>query len=266
MTNANTMELGLIVKDAKVVVSSKVVAELFEKDHDRVLKDIDEVVRKCTSDFGRANFDFVYKTLPNGVQIQSQRVEILMTRDGFTFLVMGYTGERAMRFKEAYINAFNMMERKLASGELALAKFNIPRDLGEALILAGNIELERKRLEYRLENAKAKIEHDAPKLATFDAHYPNGKYTPLTAFARTLDGVNTMLIKKSLARCGYLYQTPNTGKYRVYAQYRGIDNLFVEKHDEMYDQYQIYVTNKGMQVITKLYNAEKLFMLKRFAA
>ena len=266
MTNENTNELGIIVKDAKVVVSSKMVAELIEKDHDRVLKDIDEVVRKCTSDFGRANFDFVYKTLPNGVQIQSQRVEILMTRDGFTFLVMGYTGERAARFKEAYINAFNMMERKLASGELALTKFNIPKDLGEALILAGNIELERKRLEYRLENAKAKIEHDAPKVETFDAHYPDGKLTSITDFARTLDGVNTMLIKKSLTVLGYLYQTPNAGKYRVYAAYRGIDNLFVEKHNPAYDVYTIYLTNKGAQHVTKLANEGKLAMLKRNVA
>lgn len=36
-----------------------------------------------------------------------------MTRDGFTLLVMGYTGEKAMRFKEAYINQFNAMEKAL---------------------------------------------------------------------------------------------------------------------------------------------------------
>jgi len=42
--------------------------------------------------------------------------------------------------------------------------------------------------------------------------------------------------------------------------------MFIEKHDAMYDQYQIFVTNKGMQLITKLYNEGKLIMLKRFAA
>jgi len=36
-----------------------------------------------------------------------------ITRDGFTLLVMGYTGEKAMRFKEAYIKQFNAMERAL---------------------------------------------------------------------------------------------------------------------------------------------------------
>lgn len=36
-----------------------------------------------------------------------------MTRDGFTLLVMGYTGELAMKFKEAYIKQFNAMEAAL---------------------------------------------------------------------------------------------------------------------------------------------------------
>lgn len=37
----------------------------------------------------------------------------LVTRDGFTLLVMGYTGEKAMKFKEAYIKQFNAMEKSL---------------------------------------------------------------------------------------------------------------------------------------------------------
>lgn len=36
-----------------------------------------------------------------------------MTRDGFTLLVMGFSGEKAMRFKVAYINQFNNMEKLL---------------------------------------------------------------------------------------------------------------------------------------------------------
>ncbi|EOT9412018.1 Rha family transcriptional regulator, partial [Escherichia coli] len=36
------------------------------------------------------------------------------TRDGFAFLAMGFTGKRAAQFKEAYINAFNQMEKQLS--------------------------------------------------------------------------------------------------------------------------------------------------------
>ena len=40
-----------------------------------------------------------------------------MTKDGFTLLAMGYTGEKAMKFKEAYIKQFNVME-KLFTGKV----------------------------------------------------------------------------------------------------------------------------------------------------
>ncbi|WP_249411562.1 Rha family transcriptional regulator [Marinomonas sp. A3A] len=36
-----------------------------------------------------------------------------ITRDGFVFLAMGFTGTKAAQFKEAYINALNQMEKQL---------------------------------------------------------------------------------------------------------------------------------------------------------
>lgn len=42
-----------------------------------------------------------------------------MTRDGFVFLVMGFTGKMAAKFKEAYIKAFNAMEAMLRARELS---------------------------------------------------------------------------------------------------------------------------------------------------
>ena len=41
------------------------------------------------------------------------RRSIDMTRDGFMFIVMGFTGKRAAQFKERFIAAFNEMERAL---------------------------------------------------------------------------------------------------------------------------------------------------------
>lgn len=264
MTNINENELqgnglGLIVKDAKVVVSSRMVAQVFEKEHKHVLRDILEL--QCSSAFRESNFG------PSSYRNGQNKVmpEFLMTRDGFTLLAMGYNGERAMRFKEAYINAFNAMERKLTERSLyekaiqdMYEQYNIPRTLPDALKLAGKLEEERAALA-------AKVERDAPKVETFDAHYPDGKLTSITDFARTLDGVNSTAIKKSLKNNGYFYISAS-GRYRPYAQYRGIDGMFVEKHDALYDQYQIFVTNKGMQLITKLFNEGKLIMLKRFVA
>lgn len=100
-------ELGLTVVDSKVVVSSRVVAEVFGKEHKNVLRDI--TCLDCTEEFNRLNFEPVKYRDGKG----EMRPEYLLTRDGFTILAMGFTGPKAMQFKEAYINAFNRMEAEL---------------------------------------------------------------------------------------------------------------------------------------------------------
>lgn len=101
------VEISKFGKNEVVVVSSLDVAETFCKEHRRILQDIREL--KCSEEFRLHNF--VQSTYMNG-QGHKQPMYI-MTRDGFTLLVMGYTGERAMQFKEAYIRQFNQMEQLL---------------------------------------------------------------------------------------------------------------------------------------------------------
>ena len=100
-------DLGLVVRDSKVVVSSRDVARVFEKEHRRVTQDIRDL--GCSEDFRLHNF--VQSSYLNDQN--REMPEYLMTRDGFTLLAMGYTGEKAMFFKESYINAFRLMEEEL---------------------------------------------------------------------------------------------------------------------------------------------------------
>lgn len=101
------VEIKKIGKEEITVVSSLDIAETFEKDHARVMRDIREL--QCSDDFRLGNFaDTVYVDSHNRKQPMN-----LITRDGFTILVMGYTGLKAMRFKEAYIKQFNAMEKAL---------------------------------------------------------------------------------------------------------------------------------------------------------
>jgi len=115
-------ELGLAVVDSKVVVSSRVVAEVFGKDHHNVLKAIKAL--QCTPEFIGVNFnantfiDSIGRSLP----------EVLMTRDGFTILAMGFTGPKAMQFKEAN-NAFNRMEAELRDRHALKAPQTYPEAL-----------------------------------------------------------------------------------------------------------------------------------------
>ena len=91
-----------------LTTTSRKVAEVFGKEHSHVLRDIREL--GCSDEFRKSNFGFSeYKVDGNNKTYK----EYVITRDGFTLLVMGYTGEKAMQFKEAYILAFNEMEKEL---------------------------------------------------------------------------------------------------------------------------------------------------------
>jgi Rha family phage regulatory protein len=91
--------------------TSDTMANVFGKDHKRVLQDIREL--GCSNEFKLLNFQPMERNINigNGAVRKDQYYEI--TRDGFFLLAMGYTGAKAMQFKEAYIGAFNAMEREL---------------------------------------------------------------------------------------------------------------------------------------------------------
>ena len=85
--------------------NSLIVARVFGKEHKNVLQDIRTL--DCSDDFSRLNFQPSKYTDERG----KRQPCFNMTRDGFTFLVMGYRGKKAAQFKEAYINRFNQMEK-----------------------------------------------------------------------------------------------------------------------------------------------------------
>lgn len=110
------VEVMKISKEEKVIVSSRDIAEVFGKEHRRVLQDIREL--DCSEEFRAHNFVQSYY-----INEQNKKQPMyFMTRDGFTMLVMGYTGEKAMQFKESYIKQFNAMEKVLIGKQTERAK------------------------------------------------------------------------------------------------------------------------------------------------
>ena len=99
------------LKDSQVVTTSVKVAEIFAKKHQHVLEAIRNL--DCSDDFRVSNFRQTLKIrkMPNGATTNDPMY--YLTRDGFVFLVMGFTGKTAAKYKEAYIYAFNEMEAKL---------------------------------------------------------------------------------------------------------------------------------------------------------
>ena len=115
----------ITVVNGKPVVTSKQVAERFGKTHRHVLRDIAKEL-ETAGEFGETNFGLTSYTSSQNKVLPCYE----MTRDGFSLVAMGFTGEKAQQWKIKYIEAFNAMERELLSGN---AKFGSVMDaLNEA--------------------------------------------------------------------------------------------------------------------------------------
>lgn len=99
------------VRESQVVTTSLRVAEIFSKQHKHVLEAIRNL--DCSDGFRGSNFRLTLKDKELHGSVARQDPFYFITRDGFIFLVMGFTGKTAAKYKEAYIYAFNEMEAKL---------------------------------------------------------------------------------------------------------------------------------------------------------
>lgn len=114
-----------------ITTSSRTVAEVFEKEHRSVLASIDSLLEK-KPELRVHNFmqSSVKAKMPTGGEREYRAFE--MDRDGFTLLAMGFTGEKALDWKLAYIEAFNAMEAELSKRSTALITFDA-QELAPAL-------------------------------------------------------------------------------------------------------------------------------------
>jgi len=108
-------------------VDSLFVAEFFEKRHDHVIRDIRRItdpISGLSENFIHSNFKADSYKDSTGRKLPS----FYMTRDGFTMLVMGFTGQKAMKFKELYIRRFNEMEQFIKTLVSARKEFPLLTD------------------------------------------------------------------------------------------------------------------------------------------
>lgn len=92
------------IENGKLRVDSKVVADSFGKVHRNVLRDIEAL--DCSEKFRVLNFEQSSYLSAQGKTLPC----VTMTKDGFCFLAMGFTGAKSAAWKEAFIDAFNQME------------------------------------------------------------------------------------------------------------------------------------------------------------
>ena len=96
------------------VTTSQAVADQFGKSHKNVLRDIQRIIEQLENsesgrEFSQSNFGSAFYQ----DSMNRKKPMYLLTRDAFALLVFGFSGEKALEFKVAYINAFNRMEALL---------------------------------------------------------------------------------------------------------------------------------------------------------
>lgn len=97
------------VNNGQAVVSSRQIADNFGKNH----RDVLDAIREILGSAEISATPMFYETTYIHPQNKQEYPEILMNRDGFTLLAMGFTGKKALQWKIKYIQAFNEMEKQL---------------------------------------------------------------------------------------------------------------------------------------------------------
>lgn len=127
----------VIINGQQVVTSSRNVAEHFEKRHDNVVRDVESLIGGLLKNEDTHNGMDVHKMFCLSSYKNEQNgqtyPEYLMNRDGFSLLVMGFTGAKALAWKLKYIDAFNAMEKSIQTPQLEVLPRYKTRMVGTAV-------------------------------------------------------------------------------------------------------------------------------------
>ncbi|BBG59544.1 Rha family transcriptional regulator [Providencia rustigianii] len=104
------------IHNGKAITTTEDVAIYFGKQHHHVVQKLESL--DCSKEFTIRNFSRMVKYKSIGSGAKREVVYYEMTKDGFVFLVMGFTGKKAAQFKEAYIAEFNRMEAELYGNKI----------------------------------------------------------------------------------------------------------------------------------------------------
>lgn len=150
----NGINVMLEVVNNAVYTTSLSVAEVFNKNHKNIIAKISKLPQ---DEFRKLNFKPTERKAKFGAAIRSEPYYNL-TRDGFSLLVMGFTGQKAYKWKVEFIKAFNEMEKRLRTLEFKKQnKLAFRQSIGyksQLIQQKQKYENEIKALKYDLEQNK----------------------------------------------------------------------------------------------------------------
>lgn len=231
-------------EDNRVLTNSLLVAEKFEKEHKHVLDAIRQILaaeKSATNFFAETTYSNRGKEYPM----------YIMNRDGFSLLVMGFTGEKALKFKLEYIEAFNKMEEMIRTGG-----FQIPQNYVEALRLAADQTEKLEIANKMLCQAHKQVAILAPKAELMDKVLDTDQKIDVGQSAKILGlpfGRNTLFQK--LREKGVFFCNRNEPKQeyinRGYFELR--EKLIDRNNHDSFTVVKVLVTQKGLDFLARLF-------------
>ncbi len=223
------------------VTTSLLVAEVFGKEHSKVVRDIESL--SCSASFNAANFGVItYIDSRNREQTAYE-----MTKDGFSFLVMGYTGVKAGEFKERFINEFNRREALLKDDDYILMR--------SQQILQKRIEIAEEKIKC-LEQQNSKLQ---PKADFAEAAFKAEGKVDIGQAAKILGlpfGRNTLF--KKLKEKGIFFKRNEPKQKYVDAGYFELTQLppiHRNNHPDLIVM-KVICTQKGLAYINHLFGGK----------
>lgn len=224
------------------VTTSLLVAEVFGKEHSKVVRDIESL--SCSASFNAANFGVItYIDSRNREQTAYE-----MTKDGFSFLVMGYTGAKAGEFKEKFINEFNRREALLKDDDYILMR--------SQQILQKRVEIAEQKIK-QLEEKNAKLK---PKADFAEAAFKAGGKVDIGQAAKILNlgfGRNTLF--KKLKEVGVFFKDRNEPKQKYidagYFEMTLLPPIHRDSHPDILYQ-KVLCKPKGLAYINQLFGGK----------
>lgn len=238
------METNLVYANGAVALTNSIlVAKKFGKEHKHVLDAIRELVKGCAENSADPMFEETTYVHPQNGQ---EYPMFIMNRDGFTLLAMGFTGEKALRFKLDYIKAFNAMEETIKNPH------RIPQTLPEALRLAAD-QAEQIEQQQRMIEHKDGVIGKLQPLADFaKTAFTSDTLVSISQAAKILRlpfGLNTLF--KKLRESGIFFKGKNEPKqkYCDADYFRVVERSPIETSNGLMIPVTVYCTQKGLAYI-----------------
>lgn len=235
------MEALVKVENNQIVTDSRSVAEHFGKQHKNVLQTIENLAAENPA----TKFLFQKTTFENRGK---QYPMYLMNRDGFSLLVMGFTGTKALEWKLKYIEAFNAMERKLKEATY------------DSYMISDPVERAKKWIEEEKERQKLRAENKVmlPKADFYDTVANTESLFSMADVAKTLGmGIGRNKLFAFLRDKGILDKDNHPYQKYVDAGYLRL----IENHCKAGDNDVVYkctyVKQRGIDYIRKILLRER---------